>query len=58
MTALAVIQVAGFAGVEVSAGIVTHLAVNVTVLEIGVGVAFFAAVVIGSRKVINATAGF
>ena len=36
MAAFAVVQVAGFAGVEVSCGIVIDLAVDVTVLEVGI----------------------
>ena len=57
MAALAVIQVAGFTGVEVGCGIAIHLAIDVTMLEVGIRVAFLAAVVIGGRNVIHAGAG-
>jgi len=40
MAAYTVVQVAGFTGVEVSCGIVIDLTIDVTVLEVGHGMAF------------------
>ena len=57
MAALPVVQVAGFTGVKVSCGITIDLGVDLTVLEVGVRVAFFAAVVIGGRNIVNASSG-
>ena len=54
VTALAVVQVAGFTGVEVGSGIVIDLAIDVTVLEVGDCMASFAAGDISRRNVINA----
>ena len=51
-------QVAGFAGVKIVCGITINLTVDVTVLEVGVRVAFFAARVIGGRNVINSGSRF
>ena len=58
MAALAVIQVAGFTGDEVGCGISGYLAIDIAMLEIGIRVAFFAAIVIGGRDIVGAFAGF
>ena len=47
MSAFAVVQVAGLAGDKVGRGIVVDLGVDVPVLEVRIGVALFAAVVVG-----------
>ncbi len=57
MAAFAVIQVAGFTGVKVSCGIAIDLGIDVTVLQVGICVTFYTAVVIGGRNVVNATSG-
>ena len=54
MAARAVIQVAGFTGVEIGCSIAAHLGIDITMLEVGIGVAFFAAIVIGRGHIINA----
>ena len=57
MAAFAVVHMAGFAGVEVSRRIAIDLTIDVAVLEIGVGVAIHAAVVVGGRNVIDTGPG-
>ena len=58
MAAFAVVQVAGFTDIEVSGWIAIDLAIDITMLEIGIRMSFFTAIVIGGRKVIDASAGF